>query len=164
VSPRPQLATLATAAALLLCGAFIVSFLYGLRGGDSRRSAPASPIYNEASDGALGRVEVLNASGRAGLARAATDRLRSAGFDVVFFGNAGTQHGDSSVVIARTASDAAARAAARQLGIAPVIARPDTALFLDATVVIGKDWAGMQETTDRREGFWGRVRRWFSPG
>jgi hypothetical protein len=36
------------------------------------------------------RVEILNGGGHAGAAREATDQLRDLGFDVVFFGNAGS--------------------------------------------------------------------------
>ena len=129
--------------ALLACGAFVASFVFGLRGSSPAPGAAApEPFTVEAPAQSAGRVEVLNASGRSGLARAVTDQLRGGGFDVVYFGNAPASLGDSSIVIARLRSDAVARAAARRLGIEKVRTQVDTTLYLDATVVVGVDWAG----------------------
>jgi hypothetical protein len=164
---RPVLATAGTAAALLLCAAFVASFLFGLRGEPARGDARTTAATLQDAGASLGRVEVLNASGRAGLARAATDRLRGAGFDVVYFGNASREAGDSSVVVARVAADAVARAAARQLGIARVRTDVDTALFLDATIIIGRDWAAAVPDAGAepaREGLLSRIGRWVTPG
>jgi hypothetical protein len=158
---NPSPATLATTAALLLCGAFIISFLFGLRRADSGPAATHPAAFDEPAGQSSGRVEVLNASGRAGLARAATDRLRGAGFDVVYFGNAGAQHGDSSIVLVRGSSDAAARAAARHLGIPAISAQVDTTLFVDATVILGRDWETAAAPAVTRDGFWARLRRWL---
>lgn len=88
---------------------------------------------------ARGRLEVLNAAGRAGLARQATETLRTGGFDVVFFGNAPAR-ADSSEVIDRAGRPEIARAAAERLGIRRVRSDPDSTLLLDATVVLGRDW------------------------
>lgn len=86
------------------------------------------------------RVEVLNGGGRPNMARAATDRLRDAGFDVVDFGNAGSFDRDSSVVLDRTGHLEWARAVADALGITTVISEPDTNRYLDVSVVLGQDW------------------------
>lgn len=51
------------------------------------------------------QIEVLNASGIPGLARTATQRLREAGLDVVYYGNSsqpGDSTGDSTVVLIRS--------------------------------------------------------------
>jgi hypothetical protein len=163
---RARLEGLAAATLLVACAAFVVSFAVGL-GGFGRTTAavvPATTGYTQPTR-TLGRVEVLNASGRAGLARAATRRLRDEGFDVVYFGNASGFDGDSSVVLARTSADSVARAAARGLGIRSVRAAPDETLLLDATVVIGRDWAAADsvaaEPADAR--WWQRVGRWLRP-
>jgi hypothetical protein len=137
-SPRLE-GTLAVVA-LLLAAAFVASFILGLRGPARSSVGLAEPERQQAPVRAAGRVEVLNASGRAGLARAATDRLRSGGYDVVFFGNASGFSGDSTVILDRTGNDAVARAVARYLGVGSVRTVRDTTLFLDATVVIGRDW------------------------
>lgn len=86
------------------------------------------------------RVEVLNAGGYAGAAREATGALRELGFDVVFFGNAGTFDRDSSVVLDRMGSLERARSVADALGIRNVRSEPDSNLYLDVSVVLGRDW------------------------
>ena len=92
------------------------------------------------------RVEVLNASGIAGLARRGADFLRGRGFDVVTFDNAPAAFGpDSSLVIDRVGSLERARMVADAMGIHRIVARPDTNLFVDATVVLGRDWQPAQE-------------------
>lgn len=87
------------------------------------------------------KVEVLNASGQRGLARRATFALRDAGFDVVRFGNdpEGRQL-DSTLVLTRSGNDDWARLVARALGGARVESRPDSARYLDVTVLLGADW------------------------
>jgi hypothetical protein len=133
---------LALVAALLVCVAFIGSFLLGLgRAGPGADPVTGQLPYQEVPvPPPAGRIEVLNASGRAGMARAATDRLRGGGFDVVFFGNASGFDGDSTIVLDRTGNDAVARAVARHLGVGVVRTQRDTTLFVDATVIIGRDW------------------------
>ena len=86
------------------------------------------------------RVEVLNASGRPGLARQATEVLRGRGFDVVEFGNAQGFAPDSSLVLDRVGRIELARQVADALGVPRVRARPDADLYLDVTVVLGRDW------------------------
>jgi hypothetical protein len=137
---RDRAESAAALALLIACVAFVASFALGLRRGSeppaqADAAGPAVPAERVA-----GRVEVLNASGRGGLARTATAQLRDAGFDVVFYGNAPGSSGDSSVVIDRTGSDEVARAAARRLGIGRVRSDRDTTLFLDATIILGRDW------------------------
>jgi LytR cell envelope-related transcriptional attenuator len=161
LSPRAE----ATAAvvALLICGAFIASFLLGLGGAPSPPGAAdsTSPAL-VVPDRVVGRVEVLNASGLSGAARAATERLRSGGFDVVYFGNAPAAAGDSSRVLDRSGNTAVARAAARRLGITRVVTQRDSSLFVDATIVLGTDWRASADSAFGRTGGWrARVRRQF---
>lgn len=84
-------------------------------------------------------AEVLNGSGRPGLARVATRALRQAGFDVVYFGTA-----DDSVqrteVLARRGDLAAAARVAKVLGTGRVRAATDTLLRVDVTVRLGDDY------------------------
>lgn len=86
------------------------------------------------------RVEVLNGGGHSGAAREATDQLRDLGFDVVFFGNAGSFDRDSSAVLDRTGHLASARDVADALGIRNVLSEPDSNLYLDVSVVLGGEW------------------------
>ena len=87
------------------------------------------------------RVEVLNASGVPGLARRGTEMLRDGGFDVVHFGNAPGFEPDSSLVLDRVDRMELARSVADVVQIPRVYARPDSNVYVDVTVVLGKDWA-----------------------
>jgi len=85
------------------------------------------------------RVEVLNASGRRGLARRATMYLRDLGYDVVANGNAAERR-DSTLVLQRAGQAEWARRAGRAVGGAAVEARPDSSRHVDVTVLLGRDW------------------------
>jgi len=86
------------------------------------------------------RVEVLNAAGVPGLARVAMNQLRDDGFDVVQMGNAGTFDRDSTLVIDRVGREELAEGVANALGIRNVLSEPDPNLFVDVTVLLGRDW------------------------
>ena len=90
-------------------------------------------------------VEVRNAGGVNGMARTATDHLRSAGFDVVGVGNAARFDQEGSVAIDRVGKPEAAADVARALGIDSVRSEPDPNLFVDVTVRLGSDWAAPQQ-------------------
>jgi hypothetical protein len=133
---------LVLAAALLLVGAFVISFAHGLRW--SVGTADASPAGNTAVTAApyeerRGRIDVRNATSTSGLAADVTDRLRAAGFDVVHYGNADTVP-DSSAVIDRIGDPDIARAVADALGINRIRTAVDSTLYLDATVILGIDF------------------------
>ena len=133
---KGRLRALATLLVILLVGALVGSALSQWGGGgilplpEGGRSRVDTRV----------RVEVLNGGGHAGAAREATGTLRDAGFDVVFFGNAGTFDRDSSVVLDRSGTLEWARAAADALGVRNVRSEPDSNLYLDVTVVLGRDW------------------------
>lgn len=165
MSERPRLETAAAALALMICAAFIASFALGLGGGAGRTTDPAMVADAAPASPAAGRVEVLNGSGRSGMARAAMAELRSGGFDVVYFGNAPSSAGDSSVVIVRRGDGAVGQAAGRHLAIERLISEPDTALYLDATIILGSDWMPRPESGGRAgEGWRARLGRWLTPG
>jgi hypothetical protein len=130
--------TVVLALAMAAVAVLVGSLVLGMRGED-----PASPAQGGTTvpgrDGI--RVEVLNASGVGGVARRGTERLRARGFDVVFYGNATGFHPDSSVVLDRLGNPEAARAVARGVGVERVLEAPDTTLYLDVTVILGRDWA-----------------------
>ena len=95
------------------------------------------------------RVEVLNAMGAAGVAGEVTDLLRERGFDVVQFGNASSFDRDTTVVIDRVGREDFAEAVANALGIRNVLVEPDSSLFVDVSVLLGRDWAVRARETDR---------------
>ena len=89
------------------------------------------------------KVEVLNGAGERGLARQFADRLRLLGFDVVATGNA--EHFDHEVthVLDRSGRLGAALTVARELSTDSLAVAIDPELYLDASVVVGSDWAGL---------------------
>jgi hypothetical protein len=134
-------------AAGLLLVAFGVSFVLGLRGvGSVQPPAVQPPARVLAADrppaGDRVRVEVLNAGGRAGMARLATGTLRENGFDVVFYGNAVSAGRDSSAVLDRVGRPEDARAVAARLGIRQVRTEIDPERYVDVSVILGRDWSG----------------------
>jgi hypothetical protein len=84
-------------------------------------------------------VEVLNASGRAGLARGATRLLRRQGLDVVFFGNADSA-ADSTRIVVRKGDPGAGRDVRDALGAGRVTIQPDTLRRVDVSVILGRDF------------------------
>ena len=108
------------------------------RGADSSRAGAPRPAERV-------RVEVLNASGVSGLAAKGRAMLREGGFDVVQVGNAPGFGPDTSVVLDRVGRMELARSVADQIGIPRVVARPDSNVYVDVTVVLGTDWAAEYE-------------------
>lgn len=106
-----------------------------LRGGTGARPADAAPLLG--GDHII--VEVLNGSGRRGLARVATRALRQSGFDVVYFGTVADSVG-TTLVLARRGDSLAAVKVARALGAGQARLKPDTLLRVDVTVLLGADY------------------------
>jgi hypothetical protein len=84
-------------------------------------------------------VEVLNGTGRAGVARAATRMLRHRGLDVVYFGNA-DQAVDSTRVIVRRGDPGRGRDVRLALGAGRIVVEPDTLRRVDVSVILGADF------------------------
>lgn len=148
---------LATFLVVLLVGALVGSALSQWGGGGI---LPGPEGARPRATGRV-RVEVLNGGGHAGAAREATEALRELGFDVVFFGNAGTFDRDSSMVLDRMGTVDRARDVADALGIRNVRSEPDSNLYLDVTVVLGKDWEPAPPPT--AEPRTGPERPWWDP-
>lgn len=92
------------------------------------------------------RIEVFNGGGVTGMAGAATDVLRESGFDVVTFGNAPSfDPTRRSEVVDRVGRADVAHAVAGVLGIDNVQSDPDPNLFVDVTVVLGREWSAPNE-------------------
>jgi beta-phosphoglucomutase-like phosphatase (HAD superfamily) len=158
-------------AALLAAAALAGSFVASRRGSGASEPAAAGvaasprppraarPMADASPDPGRIRVEVLNATSRPGLARSVTARLRDAGFDVVYFGNA--PHADSSAVLDRAGRADAAHAVAQALGISRVRSKPDPGLYLEATVILGADWPPSAGARDGVRGWWARMMGWL---
>lgn len=85
------------------------------------------------------RVQVRNGSGIPGAAADVTEYLRSAGFDVVDFGNAEEFDEPRTLVIDRVGAPERAREVAAALQGVPIRSAIDTSLYLDVTVLVGRD-------------------------
>lgn len=111
------------------------------------------------------RVEVYNAGGVSGMAREATGILREAGFDVVTFGNARAFDPERrSEVVDRVERADMAQAVAATLGIDNVQSEPDPNLYVDVTVVLGREWSAPTSETlsvPEAEPGWWDPRTWF---
>lgn len=107
--------------------------------GDARDAA--FPLPGE--HGPRVTVEVLNASGRPGLARVGTRVLRRQGIDVVGLGNAPGSEGtlDTTRIVVRRGTLAAGAAIHKALGVGRVVLQPDSTRLLDASVFLGSDFS-----------------------
>jgi len=88
-------------------------------------------------------VEVLNAGGHAGAARVATRVLRQAGIDVVAIGNApaGAAPLESTRIVVRRGDVGVAAPVRAALGAGHIVLEPDSTRLVDASVLLGGDFA-----------------------
>lgn len=102
-----------------------------------------APLPVPGDDGPRITVEVLNASGKPGRARTGTRVLREAGIDVVTFGNAPPEMGtlDSTRIVLRRAAPGVGERVRRALGVGRIETQLDAARLLDASVLLGADFA-----------------------
>lgn len=87
------------------------------------------------------QLEVLNGTSEPKAAQRLTEALRSGGFDVVDMGNYKSSNVQRTTVIGRTPDKSAAMSVATYLGVdkGHVLQQPDKNLYLDVSVIIGKD-------------------------
>jgi hypothetical protein len=123
---------------LIAGGSFLVLLLLVLAGRSLRRDRVAGHAFDiPTGDGRI-VVEVLNGSGKTGLGRLGTRRLRRMGLDVVYFGNA--EASDSTRVIARRGDRGRAETVRDALGVGLVVVAPDTLRRVDVSVILGQDF------------------------
>ena len=109
-------------------------------GGLAFNATDTAAAMPRAQAGTRVRVQVLNTTGRRGLARRAAQLLRDQGFDVVEMGSAKPAR-DSTLVLDRSNHPAWASSVAKILGpAARNEARPDSSRYLDVTVLLGTHW------------------------
>jgi hypothetical protein len=109
-------------------------------GRQASRDRVTGHAYDSPSGADRTIVEVLNASGRSGLARLAARRLRKYGIDAVFFGTA-RDSTDTTRVILRRGDRSRADQVLKVLGAGTVQVQTDTLLRVDVTVLLGRDYA-----------------------
>ena len=147
----------------LLLGAFAAStwMRHVSERDPSRPAVPQDSLSAPPVERARIRVEVRNGSGIAGAAADVTEYLREAGFDVVDFGNAAEFDQPQTVVIDRVGRPGPAREVAAVLQGVPIRSGIDTTLYLDVTVLVGRDAPELLDgrATDGDDGWGSRVRR-----
>lgn len=139
---------------IVVIGLTAVFLLYSLV---ARSVLPRTDAVREVNPaelvGDILQLEVRNGCGVSGLAATATLFLREHGFDVVEVGDHARFDVEYSTVIDRVGDVEAARKVAAALGIAETQVqqevRPD--LYLDATVILGKDYASLRPFQDVAE-------------
>jgi hypothetical protein len=146
--------------ALAIVIAFAGSLIFGLRGTHEREPAedvPAAKPPSAVVHDTRAKVEVLNGSGKSGLAKLATEQLRDAGFDVVQFGNG--KFTQKSYVLDRVGKISLASTVAQSIGITDTRTSIDTTRYVDATVVLGKDWPPRKTSPAARKSWIDRILR-----
>ena len=86
-------------------------------------------------------VEVINATGKSGLARSGTRLLRSAGIDVVSYFTSTDGSLDSTRILVRRGTLATGERVRAVLKVGRVALAPDTTHLVDVSVQLGADFA-----------------------
>jgi LytR cell envelope-related transcriptional attenuator len=107
------------------------------------RSAGSHVVPGDGAAAPRVTVAVWNASGRPGLARIGTRVLRDAGVDVLSFGNSADAKTplDSTRILVRRGPASVGERIRRALKVGKVVMDPDSTLLLDASVLLGADFA-----------------------
>lgn len=121
---------------LLIAGVTAIAACHG--------SEPRTAFRIPGDRGPRTLVEVFNAGGPDGSARAAARLLRQRGIDVVFFGNASISPLDSTRILIRRGDAAIGERVRRALGLGQVRVQRDSTLLLDASVLLGRDFSPPQ--------------------
>jgi hypothetical protein len=87
------------------------------------------------------RVEVINTTGKPGLARSGTRLLRSAGIDVVNYFASSDQPLDSTRIVIRRGTAASGERVRAVLKVGRVVVHPDSTRLVDVSVELGADFA-----------------------
>jgi hypothetical protein len=128
-----------TRRALIAGGSLLFFLLLLVLGRSLRRDRVEGHAFDIPAGGRGIVVEVLNGSGRSGLARLGVRRLRRLGFDVVYFGNAEPAM-DTTQVLLRRGDIHAAERVRNALGVGRIVTRVDTLRRVDVTVILGPDF------------------------
>jgi hypothetical protein len=117
---------------IVILGMFLISMIIVLSRADPQE------IYKK---NANLRVEVLNGCGVDRLALKVTNILRKKGFNVIKIGDTSVQDFEETVVLERNQENMAhAKYFAKQIGCKNITKDIDPALYVDITLIIGKDY------------------------
>ncbi len=86
------------------------------------------------------KVQVLNGSGKGGIAKRIRDKLVRNGFNVIEFGNAETQNYENTLILDRTGNMRKSLKIAGILKCRNVFPKINKFIMIDVTVIVGKDY------------------------
>jgi calcineurin-like phosphoesterase len=115
---------------------FGVLFLAGRLAYDTALLVDAGGLSNESTV----VIEVLNGCGRKGIGERATELLTDLGFDVMFLGNADDFQYQETLVLDRVGDRSKAVGITEALGVGSVISQLNSNSYVEATVIVGKDF------------------------
>lgn len=97
------------------------------------------------------QLEVLNGTGQSGVAGIFTDFLRKQGYDVVDYGNYQSNDEPKTLIIDRTGNLLKCKKIALSLGVNEknIIQQINPELYIDASLVIGKDYKELKPFTEK---------------
>lgn len=132
---------------IAICGILSVLMLFSfiVRLNSTPLNTKLSPKENPLGYNDSIQLNILNATGKSGLASKARNYLRQLGFDVVEIGNYETEL-DSSLVIDRLGDKTSSFKLTRAVGINEnkIQTVIDSSLYLRATLVLGKDFSNLR--------------------
>ncbi len=127
---------------LFILGVLVILFLISAILWKNSLDSSIDPSVVEGGKLRAVQLDVLNGAGEPKLAQQFTDYLRERGFDVVEIGNYKSQDVNQTIVVDRTGNLKAAKQVAAVLGVPEnrVLQKIDRSLYLDVSVIIGKDY------------------------
>lgn len=99
------------------------------------------------------QVDVQNGTNQNGVAAKFTDYLRKNGMDVVEMGNYRSEGEEKTLVIDRSGDMSKAKRVAKALGVNEknIVQQVNTSMYLDVTIVIGKDFKDLNPYKEIRK-------------
>ncbi len=104
------------------------------------KDASPIPLVQTVPNRSSGVVEVLNGTGRKGVANLVAERLRRHGFDVVKIGNATERNYSRTLVAERRSIPFVAMNVAKAIGVPSTMSFHNENLLVDVTVFVGRDF------------------------
>ncbi len=128
----------------LLCAALVVVGRWAWGAWQEERTTPPRPaiaLVGQVAGAHRGViVEVINATGREGLARQVTRLLREQGVDVVYFGSTDRRPDSTTVMVRRGDDPELGRGIARIVGTRRIAVETDSTRRVDLTIMLGADY------------------------
>ena len=139
---------------ILLVGYFGFSLINNAIKSDSESKDPSDTTSSITNQPNLAvQLDVQNGTSENGVAAKFTDYLRRNGYDVVEMGNFKSRSEERTIVIDRSGDMSRAKRVAKLLGVSEknIVQQINNSLYLDVTVVIGKDFKDLNPYKEIRK-------------